>query len=488
MPQLTDNTAIGGSNTQQEAPSTEDLLSGFSFLSTIVDGNTDVFRYGIFNNPENEIEDPTILGFTMEIDDQSPLFTEVEGFIAQYKNYNSEIAARESVYAQFKENVVKFFKSQESAISPTEKGIYIKSHYINSVTGMANLNKKFVNYGEDRLTVQLHEDLKLHSSYLAMLYNNLTYSYDSGRELLPINLRRFNLHIKVSEIRNITNIRAMVSNNASEQAIAEALKKNLTSIVYTLHECYFDFFGSNAHGDSIAQAGIDAGVPGYASLNLDIYYKSVSRFVRTPLIPNAIAMYDGSRTLGFTKTGSTSTNKSDTRTSKTNANGDPYQPKLADDYVINNSTGTFLGSTKKASVNANLITALRGEDKAALQQQSDERDILAEQFAGEDYPDNSVDDYQAANPFIDKIKNKARDKSKLILMRAKNKLKGQIRELTNELLYDVKKDLGIKQIVPDNVYTGNQNPIDPKNIFEDAKSILGIEATNALNNILGTIF
>lgn len=474
-------------NTIQEGPSTNDLLSGFSFLNSIVDGNTNIFRYGIFNNPGNEIEDPTVLGFTLEIDDQSPLFTEIEGFISKYKLFNSEIASREPVYNEFKNNIVQFFKSQESATSNVEKGIYIKSHYINTISGLDNLTKKFIDYGTDKISIQLYEDIKLHSNYLAYLYNNLIYSYDSGRELLPINLRRFNLHIKISEIRNITNIRALVSNNANDNIIAEALKKNLTSIVYTLHDCHFDFFKSKSFADSITQSGLDSNIPPFSTLDLDIYFKSVSRFIRTPLIPSSITMYDGNKTLGFTKNG-IGTKSSDSKGDKININGQPYQPKLADNYIENNTTGIFLNSTKKSSIilkdNKQPIYNLKNEDNSALLQKQNEEQILKDQFNNQTFYDNNVDELEQSN-LIDKIKSKAKDKSNLILMRSKNKIKGQIKELSNELLYDVRNKLGIKQIVPNNVYTSNMDPLTLQNAIDSAKSIIGIEGTKALNDLIG---
>jgi hypothetical protein len=65
------------------------------------------------------------------------------------------------------------------------------------------------------------------SSYLTYLYNNLTYSYENGRELIPENLLKFNMYIKISEIRNFTSTEKFNSTDQRDINIANALKNNV---------------------------------------------------------------------------------------------------------------------------------------------------------------------------------------------------------------------------------------------------------------------
>lgn len=272
---------------------------------TIVDGNLDVFRYGLFKYPDSEFEDPTYLGYTIEIDENSALFTQVRPFLEKQGGTRTEINARLAVYEQFVSKVVMVFKSQESVESPDKRSVYVKSHYINSVSGMDLLRKKFIKWREDKLTVELHEDIAMFSTYLSHLYNNLTYSYENGRALIPENLLKFNLYIKISEVRSLTSIGRLKSNNATDQQVVDALKNNVTCLIYKLYDCEFDFFGSSPVSDSVVMSGIDASNVPFSVLSLDIYFKSVSRQVFNPLVKGAIAMNDNKVDLDLIIVGST---------------------------------------------------------------------------------------------------------------------------------------------------------------------------------------
>lgn len=308
-----------------------------NILRTVVDKNQDVFRYGLNKFDDSNYEDPTYLGFTLEIDSNSALFTDVLPFLEKYSSKYPELKARIPVYKEFLNRVKQIFNSQDSVNNEQDKTQFIKQHYINSVSGLDNLKKKFVEWREDKLTIELYEDIALFSSYLAYLYNNLVYSYENGRNLIPENLLKFNLYIRISEIRNLTSVGKLNSNDISDRRIVDALKNNVTCIVYKLYDCEFDFFNSSPMPDQIVQSGIDASYPGQAVLELDIYFKSVSRQIFNPLIKNSLAMND---------------NKVDLDVIIVNSSGQPNPSgtQLNPSQTVNNSDGSLYQKENVQSV------------------------------------------------------------------------------------------------------------------------------------------
>lgn len=262
--------------------------------SALVDNNITVFKYGLSQNPNNEYEEPTYLGFSIELDQESALFKDTEIFMNRYKNH-SDISARIPLYFKVKDMINMVFNSQESATNLE----YVKQHYINSISGLQSLTKKYVEYKEDKLTIEMHEDISLFSSYLAMAYNNLIFSYDSGRTLIPENLLYFNMYIKISEIRNFTSIQKLVSDNEDDIKIVQALKNNTTCMIYKLTDCLFNFFEATPFGDSISQAGIDTPNPGHSIVTFDVYFKRVNLIFNAPLIKNSISFNNMSPNLGL---------------------------------------------------------------------------------------------------------------------------------------------------------------------------------------------
>jgi hypothetical protein len=64
-----------------------------------------------------------------------------------------------------------------------------------------------------------------------------------------------------------------------------------SQIVYTLHDCNFDFFESKNYGNDLEIGGYGGG-PTYTpqSLSFDIYFKSVTRSSKFPLINNSLTI------------------------------------------------------------------------------------------------------------------------------------------------------------------------------------------------------
>jgi hypothetical protein len=256
-----------------------------SDFRTLVNGDQDSFIYGLRKYENSKYEDPTFLGYTIELDQKSALFTDCLPFLQQQADKNLlEFKSRIPIYHQFVEKVNQIFNSQESATDEKQKQLFIKQHYINSVSGLNNLTKKFAEWRKDYLTIQLYEDIAMSTTYLSTLYNNLIYSYDDGRLMIPENLLYFNMNIRISEVRHFTSI--------MDPELRNNLKYNITCLEYKLNDAMFDFFETQPIAETITQSGIDAPTVPEAMSSLKIAYKNVSRQIYTPLIANSISMDD----------------------------------------------------------------------------------------------------------------------------------------------------------------------------------------------------
>lgn len=482
-------------------------------LRTFVDGNMDVFRYGLFKYDESNYEDPTYLGFTVEIDEKSALFTEVKPFLEKHSSTRAELNARIPVYDEFKAKIVQIFKSQESVEEATQRSIYIKQHYINSISGFDNLTKKFNKWRTDKLTVELYEDISLFSSYIAHIYNDLIYSYENGRAMIPENLLKFNLKIKISEIRNLTSIAKLKSTDPVDKKIVDGLKNNVTSIVYTLYDCEFDFFNSKPFEDQIAQAGIGATEPGHSIVGFDIYFKSVARHIFNPLVNNALSLNNNIVDLGVVIVGSNgnkNTNGQVTDDSGTavGTNGEPFQEYTTDGKTFktnynfpNDRRKPSSYSTYDAETANNPDLVDDAVDFAAFNAQRQEiidyNATLAPQTTADDFTagtegdlinaanlkdqsaiQNLVNDPTAAlNNLTKKVTSKIENTVKDQLHKVEQLLKQKRNELVQNFIHDLEQKVGLKKIIPDNVYT-NQDYY--KNALDQLKSDVGLTIGNEI--------
>lgn len=503
----------------------ENTISASS-IRTIVDGNTDVFRYGLFKYEESAYEDPTYLGFTLEIDTEtSALFNWVKPFLEKHSTSRVEHNARIPVYEEFVNKIIQLFKSQDSVSDNSEQGIYIKSHYINTISGLDALSKKFINWKKDALEIELHEDISLYSSYIASLYNNLVYSYETGRVMIPENLIKFNLYIKISEIRNLTSLAKLNSTDPNDIEIANALKNNVTCIVYKLTDCEFDFTESKPFSNDITQAGIGASTVTQAYVPMKIFFKSVSRQVFNPLIKKAVAMKDDELDLGLVivgYSGDKKTNGQATDPSSTTLNEDGSNYEESSNTAIEDSpkatNAAFLNSGNKKASSASTYQAEYDRNNS-IEQQNDLNAVLKDklniqaynkELAPEgEYTTNSILDQGGldaknlagggfgisniiSNPeaALGNLANAAKTKGMALINQKKqeglNKLKQLRAELVNSFIYDVNSKLGLDkmktgQISPSNVYTDSNYF---KNLGENVLNQAGFDATGLLKNIL----
>lgn len=260
-----------------------------------IDENT--FKFHDFEN-DFAYEDNTFLGFELLFEvDASPLFNygdkngyqinSAKDFINKYNNI-SEIASREKIYDNFILELNKIFDTTEKENILSKN----KSYYIETITGLDKLTAKMTNYEEDRIIVTLTEDISLRASYLAELYNNLIYSYKNQRYLIPENCLRFDLSIKITDIRSFKipnpDYDATITDPSNINSYPEIKNENPSYIVFKLHDCNFEFFDSRSFDDGITVAGFDALDNGANNLEFGIKYKSISKEFASPLIKNSL--------------------------------------------------------------------------------------------------------------------------------------------------------------------------------------------------------
>ncbi len=261
----------------------EVIEPGFVDVQTTVDYDSGNFKYGSeyigtdnYQDPLFFFQDPLLTTFDIILDTtNSPLFingaNSLNGFLEDYSEIYS-IRARQKVHQEFKRIIYNLFNAE---FKPIDRN---KSYYINSITGLDKFTARIVDFEKDKITINLNEDVSMIAGYLAQLYNNLSYSYRDQRQMIPANLLRFNMYVKVHDVRNMpfyiptTGETTITSFNKSYQ-------------IYLLRDCTFDFRKSKNFEDVITVGGFDAGAPTKPStISIDVVYKSIEVESEFPLI------------------------------------------------------------------------------------------------------------------------------------------------------------------------------------------------------------
>ena len=290
-----------------------------------IDEDTDTFKRGLYSeygyrNSDFWHEDPFIPSFELLFDDTTPFFNGdndfmtnvspncLKYFMQKYEQVDSNgYQDRFSLWVEFKRIFFKIFKNQLSEKEPRNN--FYKSYYITKISGLEALNRKFIKYPTnvtnansspegDKITITLNEDVSMIAWYLSELYNNIIYSYKNQRYAFPENLIRFNMDIKINEMRNF---QIPKSNNPSSTNVPNdpnyLTEKDIkyvispkSQIVYTLNDCNFNFFESRNYDNDLEIGGYGASMPTSKTLSFDIYFKSVTRYSNYPLIDNSISL------------------------------------------------------------------------------------------------------------------------------------------------------------------------------------------------------
>jgi len=216
------------------------------------------------------------------IDENAALEASPITFIRKYGEIIPEIKKREPLYFSFISNLDQIFGRTLNSNK------WKKSYYIDSITGLDKLSAKMVKYPEDKLTIQLSEDVSLRASYLAELYNNLTYSYKNQRYLIPENCMRFDMMIEITDMRIFR-----ILDSDDEGNLKSIVNGDPPRIIYTLHDCTLDFSNSIPFQAGIVQGGFNAGAPSsFSVLSFDIKYKSISKNFRSSLIYGSLEIHN----------------------------------------------------------------------------------------------------------------------------------------------------------------------------------------------------
>jgi len=291
------------------------------------DEDTNTFKRNLYSNEEFTdaiggyrdtdfwYEDPTYPMFELFFDDESPLFAggnivdvstttsvvpgslfpnlslnkatpkpnSIYYFLENYKKIDSN--GYESRYRLWTEFYKVFFKIFETTLNTNKnRRLKNKSYYVTKIAGLNNLNKKIANFEEDKITITINEDVSYYAYYISELYNNLVYSYRNKRYMFPENAIRFDMSIKINDIRMFQVPETI--NDKTTNVISTP-----SNIIYTLHDCTFDFFESRNYQDEIVIGGYNAQSPFVPQeLSFNIKYKSVTRSSSFPLIQNSLSI------------------------------------------------------------------------------------------------------------------------------------------------------------------------------------------------------
>jgi len=230
------------------------------------------FMYG-----DGNYEDPTYLGFNvLLITDESPLYNydtsnlnrqSAYSFIKKYGEIE-DIANRADLLYKFQNILKEIFLVSTDDVMKTKLS---RRHYVENIEGLEKLTSKIVKYEEDMISITLSEDISLKTQYMIELYNNLVYDYKNKRNIIPENLLRFNMIIKIKDIRDFK------INNKTHDNRERYLS-------YKLHDCNFIFTDSITHKPQLSMGGF--GGVSYTTSNtvFKIKYKSISKVFKSELI------------------------------------------------------------------------------------------------------------------------------------------------------------------------------------------------------------
>jgi hypothetical protein len=255
------------------------------------DIDTDTFKRSLysefgFRSSDFWYEDPFIPSFELYFDEDSPFFTDslnkynsLYYFYDKYQIIDSTYNDRIELWKEFKNVFFKIFENTLQQNSNTRQKS--KSYYITKIAGLENLNKKIIKYGEDKITITLNEDVSMISYYLSELYNNIIYSYKNQRYMFPDNVLRFDMIIKINDMRQF---QTPQSDNNLPDGYENTISPK-SKILYTLHDCNFNFFESRNYPSELEIGGYGASVSNSPqTMTFDIIYKSITRTSDFPLI------------------------------------------------------------------------------------------------------------------------------------------------------------------------------------------------------------
>jgi len=241
----------------------------------------DVYLGGYFINTFVDNEDPTILGVDIRLkSENSPILNQaIEYFIRAFGSSYTEINSRLDILQKFREQLYKFIPSELPSFGGTWPGQpkgqkNAKIHYLQSVSGLDRLiekpigpePKQFIDYGKDILTLEFLEDVGQNMGYLSSLYKMLSWSKISGKQMIPANLLKFDLEIRITEMRNF---KKNVYDKTKTKNSLISFNDKISQYNYTLYECEF-LFDKMPHTEMVKN---NSGTEVLEAFKLDLQYK-----------------------------------------------------------------------------------------------------------------------------------------------------------------------------------------------------------------------
>jgi hypothetical protein len=427
--------------------------------------NEESFKYSIeTGNVDFIYDDPTFLGYDIIfINDSSPLFNygienespRMNSAISFIKKYSriDEIAKREDIYKEFIIQINKLFNFSFNPVKNTH------NYYIESIAGLDKLANKINKYGEDLIIISLTEDISMKSIYLAELYNNLIYSYKNQRYLIPENCLRFDMIIKITDIRTFKIPNPNYNENDSNSS-REIINDKPSYIAYKLHDCNFNFFNSQSHGSDMELAGFGGGkstTP--AKLMFSIKYKSVSKEINTNLIKNSLHIYNKRTDIIDSKIINNEVLFQNSYSSK----------KIDDDKKLNDNkykkikSGASIYDNKEENGNKSKFSkALLNQKNSIMKEYSKSLQSLGDTIL--DNAVNSLENY--ANNIINRF----------------DQIRG---DLLQDILRHVRTKINVPEIYPDNIYDDDFNSLSLNNFYRGLASNTSNSVQDFLENLPG---
>jgi len=422
----------------------------------------------------DKYQDPTYLGFDiMMIADESALFNydymrpnaaSPMSFMIKYNNI-VEIRQRASLLDKFIKELKQYFAFSTDSDKTV---LFNKRHYVQTIEGLDKLTNKIVEYEKDFIEITMNEDVSLRMQYLIDLYNNIIYDYRNKRGVIPENLLRFNMYIRIKDIRSFK-----VPNPFYDPDTSPQREKFLDSLgafsgefggaytLYKLYDCQFDFVKSQTHEGSITIAGFNPFNQGNMNnTKIKIKYKSVSKVFESMLINDkeivSINNYDLSSTVkqmnGYNDILSTD---NDYLTLKEIETGEKT-------YNVKNEANT---NSNKDIVNHTGKTYLLSGKKESLDYVVDSKDNAKRNFA-QKIKDRAK---TAGTNFIEKKILDAEHLTNSLIRESVGAVNGKISEIRGSLITDLKR--GIENQLPwdklGNVYSTNFRQMSIQNLGRD---------------------
>lgn len=260
-------------------------------INTILSRTEEELRTGIEKERKGLttfIEDPLFNGFDVLFIKNTPLFKEnrqsensnsTYKFLRQYTTI-PEMSKRIILHKNFINLFNQFFTFDQNNTNSE-----YRDYIIENISGLDKLNAKIVGKDE-KITLTLSENLSMSVLYLAELYNNLVFDYNGVREMIPDNCLRFNMYIKVQDMRVIQKTKQSTGEDVKYKADTEQ-----SHMIYVLQDCLFDFSDSKNIESDIPLNGYGTSLySNPAKVTVDINYKSIKRIFNPKNITNGVYM------------------------------------------------------------------------------------------------------------------------------------------------------------------------------------------------------